>query len=192
MIGTLNNHRNACFHLNDATMNASMKEYIQSISSGRGYIPVASRIVESMHPADSIRAISAMFPARQLRFFSTCKVGRNRLTCVDYSMGKAADDSAVLVRLGNDLQFGLITAIFVDDDDDTFVRLWPLSSTSHLRIDLDSSSVDLPMIQEGTLADDENYYFIPVCDVVEKCVYWRIPDTHKAMFFRFPNLEECS
>jgi hypothetical protein len=48
------------------------------------------------------------------------------------------------------------------------------------------------MVQEGTLADDGNYYYIPVADVIEKCVYWRIPDTQKTMFFRFPNLEECS
>ena len=83
-------------------------------------------------------------------------------------------------------------AIFVDDDDDTFVRIWPLSSTTHLRIDLDRSNLDLSMIQEGTLADDGNYYYTPVADVIEKCVYWKIPDTQKTMFFRFPNLEECS
>ena len=192
MIGNLNNHRNACFHLNDDTMNPTMKEYLESISSGRDYIPITARTVQSTHPSDAIQTISAMFPARELQFFSTCKVGRNRLTCVEYSTGKAADDSAVLIRLGNDQYFGLITAIFVDDDDDTFVRIWPLSSTTHLRIDLDRSNLDLPMVQEGTLADDGNYYYIPVADVIEKCVYWRIPDTQKTMFFRFPNLEECS
>ena len=111
-------------------------------------------------------------------------MGRNRLTCVEYSTGKAADDSAVLIRLGNGLYFSLITAIFVDDDDDTFVRIWPVF--------VNAFTIDLSRIQEGTLADDENYYYIPVGDVIEKCVYWRIPMTRKPMFFRFSNFKECS
>ena len=192
MIGNLNNFRNACFHLNDSTMDATMKEYIISITSGRGFIPTASHAVESMHPSESIEEVSSIFPDRTLLFYSTCKIGRNRLTTMEYASHKVADDSGVLIRLGDTLSFGLITAIFVDDDGVTFVRIWPLSCTTHLSIDLDTSNIDLPMIQEWILVDDGNYCYIPVKDVVEKRVHWRVPDTQKTMFFRFPNLQECS
>ena len=145
-----------------------------------------------MHPSESIEEVSSIFPDRTLLFYSTCKIGRNRLTTMEYASHKVADDSGVLIRLGDTLSFGLITAIFVDDDGDTFVRIWPLSCTAYLSIGLDTSNIDLPMIQEGILVDDGNYYYIPVKDVVENCVHWRVPDTQKTMFFRFPNLQECS
>ena len=41
------------------------------------------------------------------------------------------------------------------------------------------------------LEKNNNYYYIPPDDIVEKCVYW-IKKSNKAVFFRFPNLEEGS
>ena len=192
MIGNLNNFRNACFHLNDSTMNTEMKGFIVGITSDHGYIPVASHAIKPMHLSETIQEVSAIFPGRTLRFYSTCKIGRNRLTTMEYSGHKVTDDSAVLIRLGDELSFGLIKAIFVDDDGDTFVRIWPLSSATHLRVDLGTNKIDLPIIQEGILKDDGNYYYVSMNDVVEKCVHWKAPDTQKTIFFRFPNLEECS
>ena len=145
MIGNLNSYRNACCHLNDTIMDATMRGYPASIASSRGYIPMSSQAIEVMHPSESIQAVSGMFPHRMLRFFSTCEIVRNRLTTMEYSRCKVAEDSGVLIRRGDEVSFGLITAIFADDDD-TFVRIWSLSCTTNLRIDLNTNNIDLLMV----------------------------------------------
>ena len=110
---------------------------------------------------------------------------------MEYSRCKVVDDSGVHIRLVDEVSFSLTTAILLDVHD-SIVRIWPLSCPKSLRIDFYTNSIDLPKRREGTLADDGKYYYIPVNDVIEKCVHWRILDTSKTMFFRFPNLEECS
>jgi len=51
--------------------------------------------------------------------------------------------------------------------------------------------INLPSIQEGTLENNKNYYYISAIDIIEKCVYWK-QKSKQVIFFRYPNLEEGS
>ena len=49
----------------------------------------------------------------------------------------------------------------------------------------------MPSIQEGKLENNDNFYYVSICDIIEKCVYWR-NKSNDFIFFRYPNLEESS
>jgi hypothetical protein len=191
IISNLNTFRNACLHLHDRTMNLKFKSYVEKLISGRGYHISNSNDIRVMHPTSAVERIANLFSNQNLRFFSTCTIGRVRFTIVDYSKSKAADDSAVLFKLEHEFHFGLITSIFTDEDNETLFELWPLSHANSLIVPTNGQSIDLSSIQQGTLEKNNNYYYIPPDDIVEKCVYW-IKKSNKAVFFRFPNLEEGS
>ena len=38
MMGTLNSYRNACFHPHDITLNADIRNYMEQLTAGRGYV----------------------------------------------------------------------------------------------------------------------------------------------------------
>lgn len=191
MIRNLNLFRNACLHLNDHTINRKLKTYIEKIICGRGYCTSTKNSIQTKHPTFITNRITNIFSNQNLRFFSTCKVGNVRYTSNQYSKFKAADDSAVVFKLEDELQFGLITSIFVDEANDTMFELWPLSNATDLTVSMNNRNINLPFIQEGTLKRNNNYYYISATDIVEKCVYWR-KKSNQATFFRFPNLEEGS
>ena len=194
MIGNLNIFRSACFHLQDPTMNHKIKSYIEKILYGRGYYASSSDTVKTIHSPDTVDRISNLFSNRNLSFFSSYKIGRVRYTTVDYSNTKVVDDSAVVFQLDHEVHFGLITSIFTDDDDDdkeTLVELWPLSNQRNLNVLFNGNSIDMSSIQEGKLENNNNYYYVSVNDIIEKCVYWR--NRHNDfIFLRYPNLEEGS
>ena len=191
MIGNLNNFRSACLHLHDCTMNQQLKKYVEDMISDRGYYTSTSTKTQVMHPSPARDRISTIFSDQNLRFFSSCKTGHIRYTSVDYAKSKVADDSAVLFRLNDELHFGLITSIFTDADNDIMLELWPISNATELNIVTNGQNIHVPSIQEGSLETNNNFYYIPINDIIEKCVYWRQKFT-KVVFFRFPNLEESS
>jgi hypothetical protein len=191
MIGNLNMFRSACLHLHDSTMNVHLKSFVEKMISGRGYYVRGTNMVQVMHSSPAIDRICTIFSNPNLRFFTSCKVGHIRYTSADYSKGKVADDSAVIFQVQDDIHFGLITSIFVDADDDILLELWPISKAKNLQITTNGQNIDLPAIQEGILENNNNFYYVPVTDIVEKCVYWR-ENSNKVLFFRYPNLEESS
>ena len=191
MIGNLNMFRSACFHLHDSTMDEQIRAFIEKVSFTRGYDTPSTNIVKLMHSLDTINRISNLFSNKNIRSFSSCKVGHVRYTSMDYSNSKVADDSAVLFKLNDEIHFGLISSIFADENDDILLEIWPLSNASHLRVLTNSQQIDLPSIQEGKLENNNNFYYVSIDDIVEKCVYWRNKLNH-AIFFRYPNLEESS
>jgi len=191
MIGNLNVFRNACFHLHDSTMNAKIKAYIENVISNRGYCASISNVVQVMHRLPDIPRISTVFSNQNLRFFTSCKIGHIRYTTVDYSTSKVADDSAVIFKLEDELHFGLIKSIFADEDDDILLELWPISNAKKLNVVTKIKKIQISSIQEGTLENNNNFYYVPVDDIIEKCVYWR-KESNKVIFFRYPNLEESS
>ena len=71
------------------------------------------------------------------------------------------------------------------------LEIWPISKSSSLNIVANGDVINVPFIQQGTLLNDKNFYYIPVHDIVEKCIYWR-QKSSKVFFFRYPNLEESS
>ena len=85
----------------------------------------------------------------------------------------------------------MITSIFADEDDDILLELWPISNAKILKIVTESKTIQLPSIQEGTLENNNNIYYVPIEDIVEKCVYWR-KESNQLTFFRYPNLDESS
>ncbi|CAF1090882.1 unnamed protein product [Rotaria sordida] len=130
-------------------------------------------------------------PRSLLKFKKTIKIGRVRYTTADYSKSKAADDSAVLFRIQDAIHFGLITAIFIATGDEILLELWPLSDVKNLSIVTNGQRIDITSIQEGKLHKNNNYYYVPVNDIIEKCVYWE-KNSGTVCFFRYPDLEESS
>lgn len=191
MIGNLNVFRNACFHLHDSTMNVKIKAYIENIVSTRVYYASISNTVQVMHRSPDIARISTIFSNQNLRFYTSCKIGHIRYTSVDYSKSKVADDSAVIFKLEDEFHFGLITAIFSDEDNDILLELWPISNAKKLNIVTKLKTIQVPSIQEGTLENNNNFYYVSINDIIEKCVYWR-RESNRVIFFRYPNLEESS
>lgn len=183
MMGTLNSYRNACFHLHDRTLNADIKNYMEQLTAGRGYVMTVDHTIKARHPTSSIQAIAASFPDRTLQFFSTCVSGRVRFTTMEYSKSKTADDSVICFHLGDQIMFGIIVAIFTDDEDETFLQVWPLTNGIGLHTHLDQEAIDFPMIQEGVLLDDSNFYYVPMEKTIEKCILWKSLETKKAIFF---------
>ena len=94
-------------------------------------------------------------------------------------------------KLEDEFHFGLITSIFTDEDNETLFELWPISNAKNLNIVTNGQNIHVPSIQEGTLEKNNNFYYIPLNDIIEKCVYWR-KESNKVIFFRYPNLEESS
>jgi hypothetical protein len=191
MIGNLNMFRNACLHLHDSTMNIELKNYVEKMISGHGYHASTSNIIRTMHRLPSIDRICNIFANPNLQFFSTCKIGHVRFTSLHYSNSKVADDSAVLFKVENEHHFGLINSIFSDEDNEILFELWPLSYGNIFSVSTSGQSIHLPSIQEGTLENNKNYYYISPIDIIEKCVYWK-QKSKKVIFFRYPNLEEGS
>ncbi|CAF3949357.1 unnamed protein product [Adineta steineri] len=191
VIGNLNMFRNACLHLHDTTIDRQLKTYIENMVSGRGYDNSQSNVVRVMHSSSAIQRISTVFSNQHLHFFTSCKVGHIRYTTNHYSKTKAADDSAVMFQVGNELYFGLITAIFTTEDNETLLELWPVNNSRSLNITTNGQVINVPTIQEGTLENDDNFYYISIHDIIEKCVYWR-KQSNKVFFFRYPNLEKSS
>ena len=188
MIGNLNLFRSACFHLHDSTMNTNIKFYMENMISVRGYHASESNLVRPMHPTPAIDRISTIFSNQNLRFFTSCKIGNNRYTTVHYSQSEVADDSAVIFRLGDQLQFGLIKSIFADEDNDILLELWPLSNAKDLTIVTTNKNIRIPSIQEGLLKNNNNFNYVSPGDIIEKCVYCR-NKPNKVIFFRYPSLE---
>lgn len=111
---------------------------------------------------------------------------------MDFAKRKLADDSGVSFRIGDEFLFGLIRSIFVNHDNNFYMQMWPLSDAIPLTIDCKDQKIQLSMIQEGTLLDDRNNYYIPAENIIEKCLHWTNKQTKKTIFFRFPNLDNCS
>ncbi|CAF4906207.1 unnamed protein product [Rotaria sp. Silwood1] len=191
MIGSLNIFRRACLQLHDSTMNIQLKNYIENMMFGRGYYKSSSSAPRTMHSIPSNNRISTLFSNENLQFYGTIKIGRVRYTTADYSKSKAADDSAVLFRIQDAIHFGLITAIFIATGDEILLELWPLSDVKTLSIVTNGQKIYITSIQEGKLHKDNNYYYVPVNDIIEKCVYWK-KKSSTVCFFRYPNLEESS
>ena len=78
MIGNLSMFRSACFHLNDSTMDSQIRTFIEKVSFSRGYCTPSMNTVKTMHSLDAIDRIYNLFPKKNIRFFSSCKVGRIR------------------------------------------------------------------------------------------------------------------
>ncbi|CAF3966108.1 unnamed protein product [Rotaria sp. Silwood1] len=87
--------------------------------------------------------------------------------------------------------FGLITAIFIAGDDETLLELWPLADVKELSIVTNGRKFDITSIQEGKSHKNNNYYCVPVNDIIEKCIYWN-KNSSTVCFFRYPNLEKSS
>jgi len=191
LIGNLSLFRNACFHLHDPTANLTIKSYIENIISGRGYYKTASKTIQVIHRLPVINRICQIFSDQNLQFFASCKVGHIRYTTYNYSKSKVADDSAVLFKVIDEYIFGLINSIFTDDSNEVLLELWPLSYSKNLHIRTKTKNIDMPSIQEGTLENNNNFYYVSVQDIIEKCVYWR-KKSKQVIFFRYPNLEESS
>lgn len=189
MVGNVNVFLNTCFHLHDPTMNVNINAYIENMLFNRGYS--ASNTVQVMHRPPDVARISSIFSNGNTRFFTSCKVGHIRYTSFYYSKSKAADDSAAICKLGNEFHFGLITSIFAGEDDDILLELWPISNAKILKIVTKSKTIQLPSIQEETLENNNNFYYVPIDDIVEKCVYWR-KESKRVIFFCYQNLEESS
>ena len=60
-------------------------------------------------------------------------------------------------------------SIFTDDDDETLVEVWPLSNPKNFYILINGKNIDMPSIQEGKLENNDNFYYVSVCDIIEKC-----------------------
>ncbi|CAF1218363.1 unnamed protein product [Rotaria magnacalcarata] len=191
MIESLNIVRRACLQLHDSTMNIELKSYIENMLFGRGYYASSSNLTQTMHLTQSNNRICTLFSNENLRFFTTIKIGRVRYTTADYSNSKAADDSVVLFRIQDAIHFGLIITIFVAADDQILLELWPLSDVKSLSIASNGTTFDIITIQEGKLYKNNNFYYVPVTDIIEKCVHWK-KNTSTVWFFRYPNLEESS
>jgi hypothetical protein len=191
MIGNLNMFRYACVHLHDSTMDIKLKNYVEKIISGRGYHTSTSNIIRTMHRLPSVDRICNLFSNPNLQFFSTCHIGHVRFTSLHYSNSKVADNSSVLCKVGNEHHFGLINSIFYDEDNEILLELWSLSNGNVFSVSTRGQRINLPSIQEGTLENNQNYYYISPIDIIEKCVYWK-QKSKKVIFFRYPNLEEGS
>ncbi|CAF5002379.1 unnamed protein product, partial [Rotaria sp. Silwood1] len=191
MIGSLNIFRRACLQLHDSTMNIQLQNYVENMLFGRGYYESSSSAPQTLHSIRSNNRISTLFSNKNLQFFRTIKIGRVRYTTADYSKSKAVDDSAVLFRIQHAIYFGLITAIFIDGDGEILLELWPLSDIKNLSIVANGQKIGVESIQEGKLHKNNNYYYVPVNDIIEKCVYWK-KNSSTVCFFRYPNLEESS
>jgi hypothetical protein len=189
MIGILNIYRNACLHLHDSTINHQLKTYVENMISGRGYYALTPNTVRVMHSSPAVDRISTIFSNQNLSFFASCKVGHIRYTSVDYSKSKVADDSAVVFRIENELQFGLITSIFTDEDNETLLELWSIYNPKDLNIVTNGQFINVPSIQEGTLENNDNFIYIPINDIIEKCVYWR-KKSKKVIFFVIRTLKK--
>ena len=190
MIGTLSLFRSACLHIQDHTINSQLKAFIETLQGDHSRFGPTSKDIRAMHPVPAVNSISVIFSNPNLRFFAACKVRRIRYTTINYSKSKVADDSAIIFRIASEIYFGLINSIFTDEDNDVLFQVWPLSNPKILSITTNGQNIEAPFIQEGTL-ERENYLYVPIGDVVEKCVYWRTTSS-KVIFFRFPNLEESS
>ncbi|CAF3865116.1 unnamed protein product [Rotaria sp. Silwood1] len=94
-------------------------------------------------------------------------------------------------KIQHAIYFGLITAIFIDGDGEILLELWPLSDIKNLSIVANGQKIGVESIQEGKLHKNNNYYYVPVNDIIEKCVYWK-KNSSTVCFFRYPNLEESS
>lgn len=191
MIGNLNMFRSACFHLQDTTMNDQIKIYIENITYSRNYHTSSTKTIKTMHPTDALDKICELFSNKNIRFFQSCKVGNVRYTTMNYSSSKVADDSAVLFQQNHEIHFGLINSIFIDEQDDILLEIWPLSNSTTVKIFVNGQHIDLPSVQEGTLENNNNFYYVSINDIVEKCVYWKTKP-NQVIFFRYPNLEEGS
>ncbi|CAF1478379.1 unnamed protein product [Adineta steineri] len=191
MIGNLNMFRYACIHLHDSTMNIKLKNYVEKMISGRGYHASIPNILRTMHRLPFVNRICEIFSNRSLQFFSTCKIGHVRFTSLHYSNSKVADDSVVLFNVDNEQHFGLINSIFCDEDNEILFELWPLSNANVFSVSTRGRNINLPSIQEGTLDNNKNYYYISPTNIIEKCVYWK-QRSRKVIVFRYPNLEEGS
>lgn len=190
MIGNLNMFRSSCFHLQDSTMNNKIKNYIESITYCHNYRTLSTNEIKTMHLTNAVDRILNLFSNKNIRFFSSCKIGNVRFTTMNYSNSKMADDSAILFKQNDEIHFGLIISIFTDEQNDILLEIWPLSNSNIFRIFVNGQHIDLVSIQEGKL-EDNNFYYISINDIVEKCVYWRTEPDH-FIFFRYPNLEESS
>ncbi|CAF4991964.1 unnamed protein product, partial [Rotaria sp. Silwood1] len=89
------------------------------------------------------------------------------------------------------IHFGLPTAIFIAGHDEILLELWPLSDVQNLSIVINGQKPDITSIQEGKLHKNNNDYYVPVNDIIEKCIYWN-KNSSTVCFFRYPNLEESS
>ncbi len=171
MIGNLNMFRNACFHLQDSTMDNNIKNYIENITYSHNYRTLSTNGTKVMHLTDVVDRICDLLSNQNIRFFSSCKVGNVRFTTMNYSHSKVADYSAILFKQNDEIHFGLITSIFTDEQNDILLEIWPLSNSKIFKIFFNGQHIDLPSIQEGKLEDGNNFFYISINDIVDKCIY---------------------
>ena len=119
----------------------------------------------------SVDRICNIFSNPNLHFFSTCKIGHVRRTSLHYFKSKVADDSAALFKVENEQHFGLINAIFCDEDNEILLEVSPLSNRKIFSVTTTGHNTDLPSIQEGILENNKKYDYISPTDIIEKCVY---------------------
>jgi hypothetical protein len=52
-------------------------------------------------------------------------------------------------------------------------NLWPISNAEQLHIVTNGKNIDISPIQEGTSKHNNNFCYVSVNDMIEKCVHYR-------------------
>jgi hypothetical protein len=82
------------------------------------------------------------------------------------------------------------TSIFIDADNEVLLELWPISNAEHLNIVTNGKNIDTSSIQKGTSEQNNNFYYVTVNDIIEKCVHWR-EKSNKVIFFVIQTLKNA-
>jgi hypothetical protein len=71
-------------------------------------------------------------------------------------------------------------------------NLWSISNAEHLHIVINGKNIDILSIQEGTSEHKNNFYYVPVNDIIKTCVHCREKSNKIILFVIQPSRNDLN